>query len=179
MTDVHHEICIGYRPDEPPTLAQISRNVVEHLVYGRLCLERVVRAELHCNDVKRPRERLGREGRSGLDWVVVGGELGEPRVEAVALELVPSVSSLVYGYRCNICVCLKSREEWGERIPHRHRHNPLSALLPIFVGPRPYRGLHPALAPEIRAAGQCPSFGAVHVPQFVDEDGLDPIIEVL
>ena len=133
VTDVHHEICIGYRPDEPPTLAQISRDVVEHLVYGRLCLKRVLHTELRCNDVKRPGECLGREGRSGL-------ELGEPRVEAVAFESVPSVSSLVYGYRCDICgsMCLKSREEPGERIPYRHRHSPLSALLSIFVGPRPY-----------------------------------------
>ena len=103
MSDVHHEICIGYRPDEPPTLAQISRNVVEHLGYGRLCLKRVVHTELHCNNVKRPEECLGREGRSGLDWVVIGVELGEPRVEAVTFELVPSVSSLVYGYHCDIC----------------------------------------------------------------------------
>ena len=48
------------------------RDVVEHLVYGGLCLKRVVHAELHRSDVKRPRERLGWEGRSGLHWVVVG-----------------------------------------------------------------------------------------------------------
>ena len=86
MTDVHYEICIGYRPDEPPTLAQILRDVVEHLVYGQLCLKRVVHTKLHCNDVKRPGECLRRKGRSGLDRVVIGVELGEPRVEAVAFE---------------------------------------------------------------------------------------------
>ena len=78
MTDVHHEICIGYRPDEPCTFAQISRDVVEHLVYGRLCRKRAVRTELHRNDDKRARECLGLEGRGGLDGVVIGVELGEP-----------------------------------------------------------------------------------------------------
>ena len=102
MTDLHQEFCIGYRPDETPTLAQISRDAVEHLVYGRLCLKRVAHADLHCNDVNPPGEGLGQEGRNGLDWVS-SVELGESRVEAVAFESVPSVSSLVCGYRCDIC----------------------------------------------------------------------------
>jgi len=120
-------------------------------VYGRLGLKRVVHAELHSDDVKPLHERLGRERRGALEWIVVGVELGEPCVEAVAFERVPSVSSLVYGHCCDICstACKKSRNgrwEWGL---YQCRHSPLSALLPIFVSLRPYRSRCPALAPEM------------------------------
>jgi len=55
-------------------------------VYGRLGLKRVVHTELHRDDVKGPRERLGRERRGVVEWVMVGVELGEPCFEAVAFE---------------------------------------------------------------------------------------------
>ena len=155
VTDVHHEICIGYGPDEPPTLAQISRDVVEHLIYGRLCLKRAARTELHRNHVKRARECLGLEGRGDLDGVVIGVELGEP-LGSLGLDSGLRIS-LRYLWKC-----VRNQGRNGERESLTNTDLvPYPRFCPFFLGLRPYHSRCTALAPEMpraRTAGQCPSF---------------------